>query len=350
MIVKKIYRKLKRIKHKLIQHHVSIALEYCKLHFYAHKHSSHLTLITDNLSKINDNDIILFSVMKNETKRLDFFLNYYRNLGVKHFIFVDNNSQDGFQEFIKNQPDVSAFFTDSSYKDSNFGMHWLNYLLSKYGTNHWCFTCDPDEFIVYPAIESKNLIELTSYLEDRKQHSLYSTMIDMYSKKSVEENIYTKGENPLNICPYYDKTGYRYQTDERHWVKFQRGGVRERVFFPDSPNNSPALNKLPLIKWKKHFVYIASMHMLYPRYLNRTGESGHLTSTLLHFKFISELIDKVEIEMEVKQHWGNSIEYKKYNEVLKNQTLLYEPVISEQYTSWHDFHEHNLLPDDSWTK
>ena len=33
--------------------------------------------------------------MRNEKIRLPFFLRYYRNLGVNHFLIVDNDSTDG---------------------------------------------------------------------------------------------------------------------------------------------------------------------------------------------------------------------------------------------------------------
>jgi hypothetical protein len=70
---------------------------------------------------------ILFSCIRNEMPRMDFFHRYYRDLGVDHFVFVDNGSTDGFAEWAKDKPDVSVWHTESSYKASGFGVYWCNY-------------------------------------------------------------------------------------------------------------------------------------------------------------------------------------------------------------------------------
>ena len=41
-----------------------------------------------------DSAILAFTCVKDERERLDYFLTYYRKLGVAHFFFVDNNSSD----------------------------------------------------------------------------------------------------------------------------------------------------------------------------------------------------------------------------------------------------------------
>ena len=153
----KIARKLERV------------ASFGKTHLLALKHSSELELRQDHLDNIGSDAIILFSVMKNEARRLPYFLSYYRKLGVDHFIFVDNNSTDEFAHYVSGQKDISTFYTSASYKNSHFGVHWLNYLLSRYGSGHWCLTCDPDEFLVYPKMDARRLRELTTHLDANKK-------------------------------------------------------------------------------------------------------------------------------------------------------------------------------------
>ena len=317
--------------------------ELLKLHLLALKHASDLHLIQNNLSTIHKNDILLFSTMKDEGFRLPYFLSYYRELGVKHFIIVDNGSKDETQDILKTSKDVTIFYTEASYKNSNFGMHWLNFLLRKYGSGHWCITCDPDEFLVYPFMDTRTLTDLTTYLDVSKESSFSCIMSDMYSKKAIDETTYIPGESPLVACPYFDKYGYVMQEDDNYGNWYIQGGIRRRVFNRTTPGDAPALNKIPLVKWEKHYAYVLSMHMLVPRFLNRSCQQKHTTGILQHFKFLAQITEKIDQEMEEKQHWNNSLEYKQYQETIQEKKYLYDPIISEKYINWKSYEKFGLL-------
>lgn len=53
-------------------------------------------LLTGQIASANG--ILLFSTLRNERVRLPYFLRYYRDLGVNHFLIVDNDSEDGSHE------------------------------------------------------------------------------------------------------------------------------------------------------------------------------------------------------------------------------------------------------------
>ncbi|SFU43334.1 glycosyltransferase family 2 protein [Halomonas korlensis] len=327
---------------------LKMVVRFATLHLCTFKHSREFNVQQDNRKKIKINDIILFSVMKDEAHRLPFFLDYYRKLGVGHFFLVDNASSDHFNEVVAGQQDVTTFYTEASYKASNFGMHWVNYLLRKYGSGHWCITCDPDEFLVYPEIDTRDLKELTSYLSSIRQESLFTCMVDMYGDRPVEECFYEEGADPLSACSFFDKSGYvKTYSEPLHNIWLQ-GGVRRRVFSKRKPESAPALNKVPLVKWKPHFAYVESMHMVVPRRLNETCSPIHTTGALLHFKFISQLRGKVEKELIAKQHFNDSAEYKQYDQVIKNRQGLYEPMISEKYEDWRTLARLGLINKGEW--
>ena len=107
-----------------------------------------LRTLVDRTDLIAPDNILLFSTLRNERVRLPFFLRYYRDLGVSHFLIVDNDSDDGSREYLQAQPDVSIWTTPHSYKRARFGVDWLNWLQMKYGHDHWCLVGDPDEFFV----------------------------------------------------------------------------------------------------------------------------------------------------------------------------------------------------------
>ncbi|WP_185859140.1 glycosyltransferase family 2 protein [Vreelandella populi] len=317
--------------------------------FYkALKKGQELTLKLDNRSSIKKDDILLFATMKNEGHRLAFFLDYYRKLGVNHFFIVDNGSTDNTENLLAGQPDVTHYYTEGSYKDSSFGMHWVNYLLFKYGRGHWCFTCDPDEFFVYPHMESRDLRDLTQYMESIKQDSFFTLMIDMYSEKPVAETYYEEGTNPLDACPYFDGYGYTKQYNPNYRNLYVQGGVRRRVFSKDKPGHAPALNKVPLVKWKWNYMYISSMHMMLPRRLNRCIDERKVTGALLHYKFISQLDEKVKQEMLAKQHYNDSAEYKQYGSIIDKKGVLYNEQISVLFKGWKDLAKRGLINLGGW--
>ena len=69
------------------------------------------------------------------------------------------------------------------------------------------------------------------------------------------------------------------------WIQ---GGPRMRVFFGHKPSAAPALNKIPLVRWRRGYVYRNGAHELLPRRLNLTYSrgGGSVTSgVLLHAKF-----------------------------------------------------------------
>jgi hypothetical protein len=74
------------------------------------------------------------STLRNERPRLPYFLRYYRDRGVSHFFFVDNDSDDGTREYLAVQEDCSVWTTPDSYKRARFGIDWMNRLLRRYGT------------------------------------------------------------------------------------------------------------------------------------------------------------------------------------------------------------------------
>ena len=85
-----------------------------------------LQAVSDRTQQIKPDDILVFSTLRNEKVRLEYFLKYYRELGVNHFLMVDNGSDDGSAEYLMDQPDVSLWETGQSYKRARFGVDWLN--------------------------------------------------------------------------------------------------------------------------------------------------------------------------------------------------------------------------------
>lgn len=269
-----------------------------------------LNAYSDNTSKITTGDTLAFVTVRNEAARLPYFLDHHRALGVAHFLIVVNDSTDGTTEMLADQPDVSVWTTDASYKDARFGMDWLNHLLARHGHGHWCLTLDADELFAYAGDDTLSLTDLTAKLDAQDRTSFGALMLDLYPKGPLDAGTYQAGQSPTDVIPFFDPTGYRatYRTDmENLWVQ---GGVRDRVFFADRPERAPTLSKTPLVKWNRRFAYVSSTHTLLPRRLNHVY--GHATGALLHTKFLPGIVDKSREEATRRAHFADADLYQSY--------------------------------------
>ncbi|NVO55959.1 glycosyltransferase family 2 protein [Rhodobacteraceae bacterium B1Z28] len=306
--------------------------------------------VSNNTAAIRRDDILLMSVVRNEKIRLPYFLEYYRKLGIDHFLFVDNNSDDGSFEFLKAQPDVSVWRTETSYKRASFGLDWTNYILRKYANGHWVLTVDPDEFFIYPFCDTRPIRALADWLDGCAVRSFGTMLIDMYPQGPVEAEPYHEGQDPFEIARWFDAGNYMITKNPDYKNLWIQGGPRARVFFQDNPSKAPALNKIPLVKWDRKYVYVSSTHSLLPRGLNQVydewgGEKA--SGALLHAKLINTLGDKAREEMKRGQHYRGSGEYKAYAERLDENPVFWCDW-SETYINWRQLEILGLMSKGNW--
>ncbi|WP_170790222.1 glycosyltransferase family 2 protein [Ruegeria lacuscaerulensis] len=309
-----------------------------------------LTPVLDQTNKISRRDILLVSVVRNEKIRLPYFLDYYRKLGVDHFLFVDNDSEDGTGAFLANQPDVSLWSTDASYRRATFGIDWSNYLLRKYAHGHWVLTVDPDEFFIYPFCDTRPIRALTDWLNGCAVRSFGTMLVDMYPRGPVDDEPYHEGQDPFEIARWFDAGNYMITKNPEYGNLWIQGGPRARTFFRDTPEKAPALNKIPLVKWDRRYVYVSSTHSLLPRGLNQVydewgGEKA--SGALLHAKLIDTLGAKALEEMQRGQHYRKSGEYRAYAEGLEDQTVFWCDW-SEKYINWRQLEILGLMSKGNW--
>ena len=309
-----------------------------------------LKAVQDNTNKIKENDILLMSVMRNEKIRLPYFLDYYRKLGINHFLCVDNNSDDGTREYLSSQPDVSLWWTDVGYKNATFGLDWSNYLLRRYAHKHWVLTVDPDEFFIYPFCDTRPIRALTDWLDDTGVRSFGTMLIDMYPETGIMDAPYHEGQNPFEVAPWFDSGNFMITRNPTYGNLWIQGGARARVFFQNNPLKAPALNKIPLVKWHRRYAYVSSTHALLPRGLNQVYEEqgGEKTSgALLHAKLINTLGEKAKEELLRGQHYAASGEYKAYAKQLEDNPVFWNKW-SEKYINWRQIEILGLMSKGNW--
>lgn len=309
-----------------------------------------LRSMVDRTAQIKPSDLLAFLTLRNEHIRLPYFLDYYRNKGINHFLIVDNDSDDGSLEYLMEQPDVSVWHTRKSYKKSKFGVDWLNWLQFRYGHNHWCLVVDPDEFFIYPFCDTRPIRALTDWLDASSIKSFSAMLLDMYPRGPITEQPYQAGQDPMDIACWFDAGNYTMTKNPQYGNLWIQGGPRSRVFFPNQPELAPALNKIPLVKWNRRYCYASSTHMLLPRGLNQVfdewgGEKA--SGLLLHAKFLDTFTAKADEELERNQHYSASVEYKAYAERLRDSPELWCKW-SEKYINWRQLEILGLMSKGNW--
>jgi len=316
----------------------------------AWRKSRELTARKVSANTVKPGDILLFTVVRNEKPRLSYFLKYYRKQGISHFFVIDNGSTDGTREFLETQDDISIWAADGGYKRARFGVDWLNALLTRYAHGHWILCVDVDEFFVYPHCDTRNLNALTDWLDEGSIKSFGALLLDMYSERPVEKTPYRDGTDPITKVPWFDPGNYTIRRNKKYGNLWVQGGPRQRVFFADEPERAPALNKIPLVKWQRGYVFVSSTHSLLPRGLNLTydewgGEKA--SGCLLHAKFLDILKAKALEELERAQHYAASREYRAYAKIIGTGTRLWSES-SVKYRDWRQLEQLGLMSTGSW--
>lgn len=319
--------------------------------FRALRRGSRPDPVVDRTDQIKPDDLLLFVTLRNEYVRLPFFLDYYRAMGIGHFLAVDNDSDDEGPDYLRDQPDVSLWHTRASYKAARFGMDWQNYLLHQYGHGHWCLTVDPDEFLVYPYHETRPLRALTDWLDASAIRSFSAMLVDVYPKGRLDlQPIYQPGRNPMEIARWFDPANYQISKNGRLGNLWIQGGPRARMFFADAPEKAPALNKIPLVRWRRNYAYLSSTHMLLPRALNLVyDEDGgeKASGCLLHTKFLSTFDSKSEEELSRQQHYSDSQEYRAYHAGLADGVDMWTEH-SAELSNWRHLEDIGLISRGNW--
>ena len=263
-------------------------------------------------------EIRAFLVVRNEALRLPDNLRHHRALGISRFFVVDNGSTDDTLDFLLAQPDVHLFSTQESFAASGFGISWINGLLDAYGDGHWTLTVDADELLIYPGFESVALPKVCAHLDHLQAQGMFCMLLDMYAEAPLKDVGYRAGDSLIAACPWFDPAPYR--TVQVHAFPHIQiyGGVRERIFhFSGSPApHPPTISKVPLVKWKRGMQFTNCTHAVSPM------QMAQMTGVLLHFKFLDDFYQRVQVEAARGEHYADGLEYKIYAQLLAQNPAL----------------------------
>lgn len=229
---------------------------------------------SNEMAEIND-QIVLFSTIRNEMDFLPWFFDYYRGIGVNRFVIIDNGSDDGSTEYAAQQNDAIVYRTDDNFFAAASGMRWINEMISRHGQENWCIFVDLDEQLMVPGIEENGLRPVLDGMRERDETILKAYMLDTYPDNLSELEPLKAGVQPINVSPFFDPEHFFFGSPEAPYAQV-RGGMRSRMF-----DLAEVLEKAPIV-WGGVGTRYLGNHSLTP------GKISAVSGVVLHHKMLRD--------------------------------------------------------------
>ena len=298
---------------------------------------------------VDSSGFTLLSVVRNEIYFLPAFLAHYRALGVERFVFLNDRSDDGSFEYMRQQPDTVVVESDRTFGDrvnippalSNrvenlrIVILWRSLLRDRFAPDRWALLADLDEFVRLPP--GTTFPELAARLDTGPARAVWGVMLDVYPADIAElaeqeaapridmaATWYFDGEQHLRISPFGKlpkivHAGARARLYQTYGVdnlypslgvraRKIRGGIR-KLWRPGKWLRYNELKELVLLKWQENSHYIGSHNANIP------ASTSHLPP-IQHFRFSGALYRKIRMGLREQSYYRCSTDHRLLSELL----------------------------------
>ena len=260
-------------------------------------------------------ELIVISVVWNGLLYANAFLDHYRGLGAKHFIFLDNGSTDGTVELLsRSGKDITVLSTRAPYRHYENTMK--RYLATQFSAERWCLCADIDELLDYPFSAARSLQDLLGYLNFHDYNAVITQMLDMFSDVPLPACESLPGLSLKSTYRYYDisavqRSPYFFPVPDAR-IQMHHGGIRKSLF---GTNNG--LTKISLFRMDGRIEPFVGWHHA------RNARIADITCVLLHFPFVSSFSEKVR-EAAITGRYGyvTTDEYEAYARTLSRSPAM----------------------------
>jgi hypothetical protein len=235
--------------------------------------------------KYGRDELLLLTVVRNGALYVDAFMEHYTNLGVVHWVFLDNGSTDRTVEMRCAHPRVTVLRSDAPYQKYENTMK--RYLAERFSRGRWHLCADIDELFDYPFSTELPLGGLLAYLNTRGFTAVVAQMLDMFSDMPLARVTSRPGDPLKTMYPFFDisaveRRPYPWSEPSRPEIRMHWGGVRRAAF---GTNNG--LTKAPLVCMDGRVKPFIEWHQA------TGGVLADISCVLMHYPFVSAFRDKV---------------------------------------------------------
>ncbi len=269
-------------------------------------------------------ECIAVSLIRNGEEYINTYLAHYRSLGIKHFIFVDNGSDDNSVKMLSNQPDVTLYTTSLEF--SHYEAEMRRIIIEHHCRGKWVLCMDIDELFDFPLSDKIDLSGFLQYQYEKGYTAVTAHMVDMFGDENTyKSNLYSINENLKELYPLYDISKVQKEDYFKNWhgyncyneiasknVICSYGGIRNHHFKPSS-------HKIMNLKHPLLFIDDRIDPFLNPHFSNKVKIS-EVSCILRHYKFTKSLKKRINKFFEYKSdNIYHNEEYKAYYKVLKDK-------------------------------
>ena len=279
-------------------------------------------------------DPVVFCLVRNGMPWLAAFLAHHNAMGFRHFVVLDNGSDDGTLESLAAMQDVTVLTSAAPY--SAYENTLKRYLVDRFGRNRWCLFVDIDEQFDFPLSDQIGLASFIDYLEQNEYDAVITQMLDMFSDMALSRLQTTGIEDFGPLFPYYDVSDIRmtpYPFAAAGPIKMHWGGIRTRLFGTDN-----GLTKVSFFLNRKGLAPFYQWHHV------RSAAIADVSAVLLHYPFNESFQSKVEDAIATGRYgYRTTDEYRAYGERVAVEDLAISSAARREYTSAAGLLESNFL-------
>lgn len=216
-------------------------------------------------------ELVAIVTYRGEAALLDGFLLHHRRLGVARFVFLDLSAERDLAQRLAATPGCTVWRPRAGVaSDAERALAWGNALRHRHAAGRWCLSIDVTDLFVFARCETRPLRALTDFLETEHRGHLYALVIETYSSTPPLESA---GE------PLFDPCGYVTDAPGQDGGVAVRGGPRRRTTFRTLPAMTPPIDRVPLVRWRRHHAYLEGTRRLRPSRLNAPHAPWHSSPT-----------------------------------------------------------------------
>ncbi|SIO11754.1 Glycosyl transferase family 2 [Rhodovulum sp. ES.010] len=161
-----------------------------------------------------ENEVALVMLGRNVAYYLRDFYDYHMALGVRHFLYIDNGSEDGSAEIAAALPDTTVVSTGADFATRESMMRRT--AMQRFLSGGWRLALDSDEILDYPGRETLSLPELARRMDRAGYTGLVGQMLECVSDaplSSVQDAPFSEVRRTHTLCSVEDITAVPYHSD-----------------------------------------------------------------------------------------------------------------------------------------